>query len=715
MYANTSSTTVPLGGDAEIEYENVLGATTTASSTAQTGENEIVDPDGAFIKTGIADSFAYLISLFNIAITNSTGSILFLKNPIGEALNFTARFMEIFGDFARNGTCSLVDCELDDAVLEIYDDNVAEVTNSAVTRSYSGYNSATSTDGTAEIETGDANAFSGIVNIGNLTIFDSRYLLILMANEGDLSGDILLPDGSFFDQLSTGAHIGARSDISASSTADIRNTAGASSETGANGANGTDESTVTTGDAHSTASTVNFVNQLGAPICFIANVGGEWRGRIVNLPARFSSETTPFGTVICGAGGAERDPVTGVELETENYAHILNTAIAQAVSGSNYAEGLMAKVKTGDANAFAQILNLVNMHIIGQDWIFANFAIGGDWTGDLVFGQKPGEPDVLGELIEEHVTGGLSSGGGGGGGYSSPSPNITFTKEADAVQAQSPAKVTYTLTVFNSGGAARQVVIEDTMKGPDGKVIGKQMWNLGTVKPDEEVKVTYTVEFKGDVTPGYYTNSATLTGYKNNGNQFTTLHASDVVEVLAPGEVLGESCEPLLTEYIKPWKINNSGQVKALQGFLNAYEDENLAETGSYDMLTQAAVKRFQSKYAADILTPWGISYPTGNVYYTTQKKVNSMVCSGGDFSLTDAQRAEIEAFKAKTDAEKQETIVKGNTGTNYLLVPSLQMPVFFRDASGGAPASTSALIKQQFKSISSWILFAPFVEALEL
>lgn len=703
----------------DIGIGNVLGASTTASSTALSGENRINDPDGSFIRSGISRSFAYLISLFNVAVTNSTGSILFLKNPIGEALNLTARFMEIFGEFAKNGTCSLVDCNLDDAVLTVYTDDVAEVTNTAVTRSYSGLNSATSSDGTAEIQTGDAGAFSGIVNIGNLSIYDSRYLLILMANEGDLSGDILLPDGNFFKTLSTGAHVGGNTEITASSTADITNNAGASAETGANGANGSEGSDITTGDATAGASALNFANQLGAPICFIVNVGGTWNGHVVNLPEGFSSDKAPFGEVICGAGGAERDPVTGVEIEAVNYAKILNTAIAQAVSGNNYAEGLVAKIATGDADAFAQILNLVNMTIIGQDWIFANFAVGGDWNGDLVFGVKPGQPDVLGELIEEHVTGGgtINARGVTQGGYE---PDLTLTKNAGVTQATSPAKVDYELVVHNSGGTASQVMIEDTLRGPDGSTIGKQMWNLGSVKHNEDVKITYTVEFKGDVTPGYYTNTAVLTGMKNNAIGLSPLTASDVVEVLPPGEVLAaKSCEPVLSEYIRPWRINAKPQVVALQSFLNAYEGEHLSETGSYDMLTQAAVKRFQSKYADDILTPWGISKPTGNVYYTTQKKVNQMACADLDFSLSADQQAEINAFKNSTKEVQDEIIKKGNTGTvapkrNYLLMPAPTMPVFFKDATGGAPASTTSLLNG-LKQLSSWFVGAPLVEALEI
>jgi hypothetical protein len=82
------------------------------------------------------------------------------------------------------------------------------------------------------------------------------------------------------------------------------------------------------------------------------------------------------------------------------------------------------------------------------------------------------------------------------------------------------------------------------------------------------------------------------------------------------------------------------------------------------------------------------------------------------DFSLSAEQQAEIERFKNMPAQEQEDTVNDGNTG--YLLMPNPQMPVFFRDASQGG-ASTSALIKNQFKGLASWLLFTPFVDALEL
>ena len=40
------------------------------------------------------------------------------------------------------------------------------------------------------------------------------------------------------------------------------------------------------------------------------------------------------------------------------------------------------------------------------------------------------------------------------------------------------------------------------------------------------------------------------------------------------------------------------------------------------------AVEQFQSKYAQDVLTPWGFTAPTGYVYTTTIKEINKIYCS---------------------------------------------------------------------------------------
>ena len=86
-----------------------------------------------------------------------------------------------------------------------------------------------------------------------------------------------------------------------------------------------------------------------------------------------------------------------------------------------------------------------------------------------------------------------------------------------------------------------------------------------------------------------------------------------------------------------------------LQFFLRTIEgDTSVSITNEYDEATIKAVHAFQTRYAEDILEPWGMIDSSGYVYYTTQKKVNELWCSDLDFSLDAEQLKEIEAFKTR-------------------------------------------------------------------
>jgi hypothetical protein len=109
-----------------------------------------------------------------------------------------------------------------------------------------------------------------------------------------------------------------------------------------------------------------------------------------------------------------------------------------------------------------------------------------------------------------------------------------------------------------------------------------------------------------------------------------------------------EQCSQYLNSFIKFGEVNNIEQVKRLQVFLR--EVANFSEvqiTGIYDEVSFNAVKKFQERYAEDILDPWGIEEPTGYVYLTTRKKINELHCDNLlKFPLTSAQRQEIENYR---------------------------------------------------------------------
>jgi peptidoglycan hydrolase-like protein with peptidoglycan-binding domain len=99
---------------------------------------------------------------------------------------------------------------------------------------------------------------------------------------------------------------------------------------------------------------------------------------------------------------------------------------------------------------------------------------------------------------------------------------------------------------------------------------------------------------------------------------------------------------------LRPLKAGDVGaDVINLQNFLKNTEGISVKVTGTFDAQTVEAVKAFQTKYSSEILAPWGITLPTGSVYMTTLKKINSRVC-GGALSLTPAELAEITSYKAR-------------------------------------------------------------------
>lgn len=91
--------------------------------------------------------------------------------------------------------------------------------------------------------------------------------------------------------------------------------------------------------------------------------------------------------------------------------------------------------------------------------------------------------------------------------------------------------------------------------------------------------------------------------------------------------ILGESCGLYMGRFIRLGQDNDIEQVAKLQAFLNKWMDAGLPITGIYDTLTMQAVNAFQLKYADEILAPWGLTRPTGIVYQTTLRQINSLEC----------------------------------------------------------------------------------------
>jgi len=87
-------------------------------------------------------------------------------------------------------------------------------------------------------------------------------------------------------------------------------------------------------------------------------------------------------------------------------------------------------------------------------------------------------------------------------------------------------------------------------------------------------------------------------------------------------------CGPYLLGFVRAGEKNNPAHVRRVEEFLNRVEGESLAVNGLYEDTDIAAVKRFQEKYRADVLSPWNMKVPSGHVYQTTRKQINKLFCA---------------------------------------------------------------------------------------
>lgn len=137
------------------------------------------------------------------------------------------------------------------------------------------------------------------------------------------------------------------------------------------------------------------------------------------------------------------------------------------------------------------------------------------------------------------------------------------------------------------------------------------------------------------------TNSSTVSRSGGSGFSSTPISLTSPTNIVTTTE---EECA-YLNEYLRFGGTNPSSEVIKLQLFLRDIEKLDVSATGIFDQKTLDAVKEFQAKYVDEIMYPWGVSTPTGQVWYTTKKKINEIYCKT-NLPLTAEQLSKIEAYR---------------------------------------------------------------------
>lgn len=513
--------------DARVENEG--------TTTATTGENAAGSAGNATIVSGDAVATASVLNLVNTNIFNSTGFIAFLSNLFGSFDSVDLRSLPVYtDDRADSNTCTIFGCgNMMSVNANITSSSTANIFNNIFVRAFSGGNTASTTgNGNGMIDTGDAFASANVVNVANTNIVDSNYMMLVFNNFGDWDGDFIFPSSEFFENKFLGSEgsVGGNIPItSASTTFDNANAADIttfSTTTAASGDNsaatGDGATTVLSGNSNSTTNVLNHVNNNvygGSSMAVIFRVHGNWNGSVFSLPPGVAWSETENGIAFwseeaggagfgMGAGGGSSDlaiadtTTSGATVATDakntNSATIKNNVEVYALTGENKVEteGGAATIKTGNAYAGTNVVNVVNTNLFGTNWILAIIDIFGDWTGNISFGQpdlwlggwikSANNPLAPHDNLEYHYT-------------------IANRGDTDATHVRLTTHVDERLVYLSDGGTW----------GSDGIY-----WDLGTIPAGGSVDVMYQGEVRGHVPFGTtaFSSSASVAAYEPDAN-----------------------------------------------------------------------------------------------------------------------------------------------------------------------------------------------------
>lgn len=633
---------------------------------ANTGSNAAAGSD-AKITTGDAYASASVINVANTNITDSNYLLLVFNNFDNYAGDIVLPNSSFFDDLQNSGG------GVNNLLVE--NTNSAEVTNNVSVTADSGNNTASGES--SFINTGDSTATGQVTNLINTNVTGGTAFSILIRVNGDWSGDIYgLPDGMSWARTNDGVRIftTGTNDGNRTTSADIvRNTNRATINnnvqvyalTGDNVAVG-DDAEINTGNAYAEASVMNTVNTniVGSNWAnLIFNIYGSWSGNLAFgqpdlwLGVRASSEDSPImpGSMVTYTYTVFNHgdvPARNVFLENTVDTGLLKFSAPDTFTkqnGRDYSGWQLGNIEPGGTKEMSYTAKVGNAVPEFSESVIPLVA-------QVTSEQPDANPEDNQDQVDIYTGRVIVERNGRSGTFDA---KIDLRKTADKEVATPGDIVNYTIKFFNRGGVLYDAVLTDVLEDEEGNVISEQMWPLGDMDTHERITIEYSTAFAKDMKLGKYINYAQVVGrHASNKPKFQepyysafATHELTLGDEPA-GEVLGaatSNCSRYLTTYMRYGIDNSEAEVRRLQVFLNEYNSADLDVNGVFDLATEVKVRAFQKDYATDILDPWGLTQDSGYVYYTTQKKINELVCDNQvSFPLTSTQEQEVATFRQR-------------------------------------------------------------------
>ncbi len=420
---------------------------------------------------------------------------------------------------------------------------------------------------------------------------------------------------------------------------------------------------IISGDAYAIANVVNIINTniVGRNWIFaLFNVLGNWNGDIsfgksaLALAAQAVAPSTvapgaavDYKFTITNNGDRDADDIT---LKADYDKSLLSFTDADGSATDSGREWRVPTVRRGESATFTYAAQ------VGQvpSGTSVTVPVAASVLSDGQGAQAEASFTIATVQVQAPATGGGGGGGGGGGSTTSgktgkikattnsnsikatspKNPDISVVKEVVRVSTTMPTVVDYKVVITNNkkAGNLYDGKLSDVLYDPTGAVMYERSWDLGAMATGEQITLTYSVEFPTTTIMGAYRNVASIAGNRLgsgiDGKPFAPVTGEATVTLGGGGAVLGAAvdCSLAVSQTLTRGMV--SAEVAKLQRFLNT-QGATLPGTSFFGPMTHAAVSAFQTRYAADILAPIGLTNPTGTVGGMTIKKIKALACAG--------------------------------------------------------------------------------------
>ena len=599
-----------------LENQNTATITNEILVKAETGGNT-ASSSGSNITTGDALSAANVVNAVNTNIVDSNYMLLVFNNLGDWSGDFVLPNGDFFNDFLSlfGSDCNCKKSE------DISNDSNANVLNNVDVSSNSGENQAG-----ADIDTGDALANSNVQNLVNTNIYKNSSFYLLIKVFGDWSGNIFnLPDNIALQNTKEGIVLYNKNQnppldennfsdtdsilkISNNNFSEIENSVKVEANTGDNltGESGL----IQTGNAYAAANVVNVVNTniiSSNWMMALVNVLGDWSGNI-----SFGQPDLWVGTVANIDGKAEAGSnvffTTTVKNRGDARASDINVLTRLKTSHFSF----MPEEKSFNIHKIESLLpgesaeisfyGHIDLYANGDEILIESHASSLETDANIKDNR-----DKL-SFVATYNPGAINLPQKS---FSNSYPDISLSKThtmpnsiiIDGVEmVPQGEKVDFKIVVKNEGGDAYEGVLYDELVAENGRVLNSQSWELGKILANEEITVSYTMDFNEDVPAGAYVNYAWLEA--KDGNSVKGLRKSADSQVVSDTVIVAP--KPEFKAEIKEVEVvveDNSGEILGVSTEMPNILRKPIDQTSQFhEFLTGICTEESNDEKANDLL-----------------------------------------------------------------------------------------------------------------